>query len=184
MILGIDLAARYSAAVLLDEGGQVTHQFDSWDVTTFGFCAHVAQYANGSHMKAVIVEDLPYGINSQFMVKAPLRLQGVLAHALGPALAYTHFVMPSTWQRAMGVWKASPMDTEAVSREAGYEPPDTVSMYGPKHLNAKGKLLAVDRKKLEKVRTDYVDAYLIAEWARRTLAGNVLAGSGIQQFTI
>ncbi len=185
MILGIDLASRYSAAVLLDEGGQVTHQFDSWGGSPFGFIEHIALSVQGPRMQAVLVEDLPYGINSQFQVKAPLRLQGALAHALGPALAMTYFVMPSTWQRAMGVWKAKPEETAAMAAGLGYTAPDTVGMYGPNHLNAKGKLLAVDRHKLEKVQTDYVDAFLIARWGRSTLLNNTLDGmAGVQRFSI
>lgn len=184
MILGIDLASRYSAAVLLDEGGQVSDQFDSWDCSPFAFCERVAHTANGTRMRQVIVEDIPYGIAGQFQVKAPLRLQGVLARTLGPALDHTVFVSPSTWQRAMGVWRATPEETAAAASAFGYEAPDPVALYGRQHLNAKGKLLAVDRKKLEKVRTDYVDAFLIARWGANVLLNNTLDIPGVQKFSI
>lgn len=185
MILGIDLASRYSAAALVDEGGEVTYQFDSWGTTSFGFVEHIALMSRGHRMKAILIEDLPYGINSQYQVKAPLRLQGALAHSLGPALDITYFVMPSTWQRAMGVWKATPQEAEAAAAAYGYTAPDTVALYGPNHLNAKGKLLAVDRKKLEKVRTDYVDAFLIAKWGQAVLLNNTLDNTpGVQRFNI
>lgn len=184
MILGIDLAARYSAAAVVDAGGKVTYQFDSWGVSAFGFCEHVALMAKSERIEKVVVEDLPYGINSQFQVKAPLRLQGVLARALGLSLDKSVFVMPSTWQQPMGVWKVGPENTALMARQRGYEPPDTVALYGDALRNAKGRLLAAERKKLEKVQTDYVDAFLIAEWARIRLSFGPLEGPGIQNFSI
>lgn len=185
--IGIDLAARFSAAVVLDENGQVVVQFDSWGIDADRFAQNAA-IACALHNPAVIaVEDIPYGLSRQAQIKPPLRAQGyIISHLrLRGLLEQTFFVAPASWQRGFpGVFKGGASGALAAATELGYTAPDMLDIYcddvpplGKEHAKERTKI----RSQLKKATTDYNDAYLLAEWVRRHhQAGTLASQQGVQ----
>lgn len=179
MFLTVDLASKFSAAVLCDERGKVRWQGDSAGLSAFKWSeklaelAHDASYAEDLHL---LIEDVPYGISNQAMVKPVLRLQGILLHALGDTPSY--FINPSTWQSEYpGVGRAPRGMTKTegakyriakaaeYAKALGYEAPDLVGQW--QEQNPTLKPLVKYTAPLEKARTDYTDAFLMNDWLRR-----------------
>lgn len=196
MILAVDLAARLSAAVQRRSDGGVQRQFDSRDKSPVAFCAEIARAARSSDV--IVIEDVPYGVANQHMIKPVLRLQGVLIAALivHSAAERTVFMSPSVWMKEWpGILYAPKGMTkdagdayridqaEHYAREAGYTPPDLVAEYIAA-LPDGTKVLKKHTKPLEKSRTDYVSAYLISEFARRYTREELLAMPGVQDATL
>jgi len=171
--LGVDLAARFSAAVLLDESGKVVLQFDSWGRDAWDFCALLAGVAKKHDVRAVMLEDLPYGLSRQSQIKPPLRVQGMAIAFLDVTgmLDRTYFLDPSTWQRSFeGVWKGKAEGATTAALRYGYVAPvllteyaDDVPPLGKEHSKARSKI----RANLKKASTDYNDSFLIAEYSRQ-----------------
>jgi hypothetical protein len=169
MILSIDLASKFSA-VCVYNGRQVVEEFDSAGMSAFDFVLRVVR-AVQYNPRLIVVEDVPYGISNQSMVKPVLRLQGVLIHGLGliKALDRTVFVNPRVWQSTFeGVARGDAKDRIEAARVAalslGYSAPDLVAMY-MLTLEPGERVLKKHTAPLEKQMTDYVDAFLIAAWA-------------------
>lgn len=182
-ILTVDLASKFSAYMVTEPGGQVIVQGDSRDETAFSFVAVLRQAADGCDL--VIVEDVPYGISNQSMVKPVLRLQGALLHAFSDILDTVVFVNPSTWQRKYpGVARGDKADREEAARshaeDLGYAPPDLVQ----EHIDGLpegAKVLKKHTNPLKKAMTDYVDAFLMSDWARSfPSVDDLRAQSGVQ----
>jgi len=170
MILTVDLAAKYSAYMVMDGNLQVLCQGDSRGKSSFFFVDELLEVIGLYDPTLIIVEDVPYGISSQAMVKPVLRLQGILIHALGleNLLGLTFFVNPSTWQKnypgvARGKADERIEAARAHAERLGYLPPDLVGEYIASLPEGK-KVLKKNTDGLYKTQTDYVDAYLMADW--------------------
>lgn len=163
-VLAVDLAAKYSAACLMDDDYKVICQFDSWSNDEDVFVHKLAMYRFGEGAgtpDVMIVEDLPHGLTYTKLVKRVLRLQGRIVHAMhmyhagGRGLVV--FAAPAAWrshfkgmERGTGAGAVFP-----VSESLGYAPPD----FSERTKGQGGKSLAT------KIASDYCSAYLIARWA-------------------
>ena len=177
MILTVDLASKYSAAILRDSDGKVYHQFDSGGQSALHFADQVASAEKFYDPEVVLIEDVPYGISSQSMTKPVLRLQGAIIHAMATELDKVLWINPSTWQKAYpGVGTAPKGMAKAAgaafriqaaldhAERLGYTPPDLVAAY-IESLPEGTKVLKKHTSPLEKTMTDYVDAFLMNHWA-------------------
>lgn len=198
VVLSVDLAARLSAVVLRGTGGEVLHQFDSRTEPSLDFCQRIANGAQSASL--IVVEDVPYGVTSQAMVKPVLRLQGALIACLMArgALSRTIFMSPSTWMRdypgtqqatTKGLSKTA-ADQERIetaafhAKRAGYTPPDLVAAYITECQVAGMKVLKKDTNVLAKSMTDYVSAWLMSEFTRQFSLDQLLAMPGVQRATL
>jgi hypothetical protein len=165
MILAVDLAAKFSAGLIRGRDGQVHCEFDTLGRGPRESAMLIAETASLFGVTLILIEDVPYGISKQFMVKPVLRLQGRVIQAIEDAgLPAPYFVAPATWQRAMNVWRVSPEQTAAVAAEHGYTPPNLLETHAHE-IPEKGPERSKIRALLKKSATDYVDAYLLSEWA-------------------
>lgn len=171
-VLGVDLAARNSAAIVLRDGGLVSHgevldDLDSLRLPPLGFALGITQLGLKHDVELIVVEDVPYGISSQAMVKPVLRLQGaiILALAQEQLLTRTVFVNPATWQRAVGVYGKAKDGARALAASFGYTPPDLLTTHARDLAEVNGKERSKRRAQLKKAMTDYDDAFLLAYWA-------------------
>lgn len=169
--LSVDLAAKYSAACVLDENGKIHWEGNSGDWATVGWAAVLTQIAGAFKVDLIIVEDVPYGISSQAMTKNVLRLQGMLIAGLWRVglLEKTLWVNPSTWQkRYPGVSRGKPEErieaARAAAAQLGYFAPNLVQDYLSSVPEGKRPLQKFI-KPLEKQMTDHVDAFLMGNWA-------------------
>jgi hypothetical protein len=168
MILTLDWAAKFTAGMVRDHSGLVQHQFDSWGKDIFEFSEEVATIAAEFDVVRVVIEDVPYGIKSQFMVKPVLRAQGVLMDELNRVdmLERSFFLPPAEWQRFFGIFKGGPKAAEEKARELGYTSayrPDLLIDYAG-DIPEKGPARSKVRAQLKKAMTDYDDAFLIGQW--------------------
>lgn len=186
-ILVVDLAAKFSAGCVMGEDGKVLHEFDSRGKSAFEFTDEIVFNAWRFKVTSVVLEDVPYGISSQAMVKPVLRLQGIIIRALGDKglLQHALFLNPSTWQNTYpGVARGPAKDRVEAARQAalsaGYTPPDLVAQYVAS-LPEGTKILKKNTNPLEKVMTDYIDAFLMARWVLRQGAfGDLIKVKGVQ----
>ncbi len=159
-VLAVDLAARYSAACLLDDQ-RVIKQFDSWGQTEDAFVYHLIAFWQQPDPPAVmIVEDLPHGLSYSKLVKRVLRLQGRIVQAMHETTDGDWndivFVAPNTWRSHFDLKRGTgPTAVFAASASLGYQPPDLTE-------RAKGN---GGRTRAQKVQSDYCAAYLIGRWA-------------------
>lgn len=193
MILTVDLAAKFSAAMLRErDSGEIHHQFDSFGRTHFEFAAEVGSIARRPEVKLVVVEDVPYGISSQAMVKPVLKFQGVLLAVMHPVLDKAVFLAPATWMKMFDGVQRPPKgltksqgDAHRIMRAAqhaeahGYTPPDLVQAYIDAQPEGK-KILKKDTGPLEKAMTDYVSAFLMSEFVRSLPEEQFRALQGVQ----
>lgn len=194
----VDLAARFSAAVQRGAGGEVLHQFDSMNRSPISFCQEVAKTAFDSDL--VVIEDVPYGVSSQFMVKPVLRLQGVLLTYLTAyhVMERTVFMSPDVWMRdfpgirhatTKGLSKAASdqerIDTAAFhAQRLGYQPPPLVAEYEAQCEKIGKKILKKDTNVLRKSETDYVSAWLMSEFSLQHTYEQLVAIPGCSAATL
>src|SRR5688500_10478720 len=163
LIQAVDLAARYSASVTIDETGQVIDQFDSWRVTRQQFVSKLVEPFSDvddySEVPLVLgVEDLPHGVKFMSLIKNVCKLQGVIEEHMSwtPYLDRMMYVPPILWQTEIpGIWRKgtkAPLDVARALYD--YEPPDL----------GMNELRGADRTTARKVQTDYAAAYCIARW--------------------
>ncbi len=189
MIQSVDLAAKFSAVVLRHRSGEVYGQYDSRGMTPFQFAAKIGRTARECEM--TVVEDVPYGISSQAMVKPVLRFQGLIMLACNQTIDDLFFCAPATWMRDFdGVQRAPKGLTKseadkyriataaAHAKERGYEPPDLVQAYID--ANPEKKILKKDTSPLIKSMTDYVSAFLLSESVRLRSRDEFIALQGVQ----
>lgn len=173
MILTVDLAAKFSAVIGRERSGEIRYQFDSRDKSPFAFAAEVARRARDPEVELVVIEDVPYGISSQAMVKPVLKFQGVMIAFMHADLDKVLFLAPATWMKNYpGVQRApkglSKTESDAYrvrqaeihAAERGYSPPDLVQEYIDS-LPEGTKVLKKNTNPLEKSMTDYVSAFLM-----------------------
>ena len=191
MILSVDLAAKFSAILLLDDDGKVLWQGDSRDMSVFAFCDKIATLGNRPEVSLIVIEDVPYGTSNP-TTKSVFRIQGALINALRLVLDKVVFVNPTTWQKEFDGLRRAPkgmtgaqgaayrVEAARVAAEVnGYQPPNLVQAYIDA-LPEGTKVLKKHTSPLAKVQTDYVDAFLIAFWARSHLA-DIRTLSGVQE---
>lgn len=191
MIQTVDLASRFSACIIRSRDGEVHGQFDSRGKSPFEFAAECARWARKPEVELVVIEDVPYGISSQAMVKPVLKYQGVFIAVLHPVLEKVYFCVPSTWMKVFpGVQRAPKGLTKAASdqyrieqalqhaAELGYHPPNLVQEYIDS-LPEGTKVLKKHTAPLEKSMTDYVSAFLMNEFARRFSKEDFAALQGV-----
>lgn len=195
-VLSIDLAAKFSAAILRGAGGEVLEQFDSRNRSEADFCAEISFVAEDTDI--VVIEDVPYGISSQFMIKPVLRLQGRLISHLELSFGVpekTIFMIPSVWMkefpgvshapRGMNKSQGDKARIEAAAHyaaEGGYQPPDLVSEYVASLPEGK-RALKKDTNVLAKSMTDYVSAWLMSEYCRMHTFEQLVAMNGVERLT-
>lgn len=166
-VLAVDLAAKFSAACLMDDAYQVITQFDSWGMTESQFVYQLYetfQYEK-PYAEIMILEDLPHGLRYSTLIKTVCRLQGRIFHHFereansGDDIL---FLSPAEWRRTFDGMKrgTGPDVVVPVAAGLGYTPPDLSERAKVKG----GKAIA------RKVATDYCSAYLIARWAVNTKA--------------
>lgn len=166
-VLSVDFAARFSAGVVMDAAGVVLHEFDSWAKAPLAFVREVAEVALAHNVDRIIIEDVPYGISRQAMIKPVLRLQGMLIHELAHhnLLTATLFVNPATWQRTFeGVYGGKASGALAAAQKLGYNPPDMLERHADT-IPDSGPTRSKMREQLKKATTDYTDAFLMCKWA-------------------
>lgn len=152
-VCGVDLAARFSAFVLIGPPGHILAQAESWGVSPSAFLGRIVD-AVVEHDAVLVCEDLPPRVPWSSNVKEACRLQGRLDEKMSQRGSRTvHYYQPAAWQRFYinkhGLAKKSvPVSAwRTVAASYGYQPPNL--------MNAK-------------VESDYVDAFLIAKWASLT----------------
>lgn len=160
LILAVDLAAKYSAACLMDGQDQVVDQFDSWQLSQNLFLHQVTACAQQRKPAAVVVEDLPHGLAYTTVVKTVCRIQGRMIDKFARHDSEDDllFLAPATWRHHYAGLKrgTGPTAVVPVAAQHGYTPPD-LSLRALREKG--GKAIA------RKVATDYCSAYLIARWA-------------------
>lgn len=189
MIQSVDLASRFSAVILRDRNGEVHGQFDSREMTPFQFAARIGRTARECEM--TVVEDVPYGISNQAMVKPALRFQGFIMLACNATIDDLFFCSPSVWMKDFdGVQRAPKGLTKSQAdkyriemaakhaKELGYEPPDLVQQYID--ANPGKKILKRDTNPLEKSKTDYISAWLMSEFVRKRTREQFTSIAGVQ----
>ena len=175
-VLAVDLAAKYSAACLLNPDGQVAWQTDTWDVAERDFIRRITwfwsvpDWWNNERPEPdfLVVEDLPHRLPFSGLVRKVCRIQGRIIQAMDD-LGQLHrllFVPPAAWRKHFpGLERGTGPDAVVpVAASLGYTPPDLtdrIALAGDR---------AEHRKIARKVRTDYAAAYLIARWAADTHA--------------
>lgn len=179
LVLGVDLASRYSAAVLWDaQGGQVVTEFDSVGQDAASWVDLLCGVARGLAKPTVVVEDVPPRIQWAGPVKRVCRLQGRILQALPDTPVW--FVPPAIWQRTFeGVWRGKEDGAAAAAERLDYHPPQLV---GDPRFEPLGKTPSERKRLAKKVMSDYVDAFLIAHWAASqpdlSAVANIQRGDG------
>lgn len=177
--LTVDLASKFTAAMVTDEAGVVHREWDSRDLSAFEFAATLSQAIQQFDPAHILIEDVPYSNKfTQAMTKAVTRFQGIIIHELADHLDRVRFINPSTWQKDYpGVGRA-PKDlkgaaatkyrieaAEAAAEKLGYLPPDLVARYTAAQEPGT-RILKKHTASLTKNMTDYVDAFLMSDWLR------------------
>jgi hypothetical protein len=159
-VLAVDLAAKYSAACVMTEDGDVVEQWDSFGIAESDWVSSLVRpFLLGPAPEAIVIEDLPHRLKFSGVTKAVSRLQGRIYQRfdtveLGDAIV---FVSPATWRANYRALKrgTGPDAVVEVCAELGYTPPDvtarTKGLGGPSMAR--------------KIATDYCAAFLIARWA-------------------
>jgi hypothetical protein len=176
MLMAVDLAAKYSAACVMDDDGSIYSQFDSWSMTEDQFIWKLAEpWFMGKFVmhgqtewltgppEVLVIEDLPHmlfkgGNTNPNTLKKVCRLHGRIEEKMIQADAHDKviFLPPATWLRSYGIktMKDAAKQVQPKAEELGYVPPLDYTVY-------KG----TDRVTARKVNTDYCAAFLIARWA-------------------
>ncbi len=163
-LVGVDLAAKYSAVCWMGHLGSVLSEWDSWGSAEDTFVASiVAPFATCPVPPSVlVVEDLPHRLPFSHLVKTVCRLQGRIAHAMDAVghLDRLLFVAPAQWRaHYTGLGRGTGPDAVVpVARDNGYTAPDLT----PRIIRAGHTGIA------RKVATDYAAAFLITRWALST----------------
>lgn len=163
-LLAVDLAAKYSAACLMNSDGDVLDEWDSWQVTESQFVASLLHpFVVPPKPAVLIIEDLPHRVPFMSTTKRVCRLQGRIYERFDnlDKSELVLFVDPSTWRATypkLKVRGSGPDMVVEVAADMGYTPPD----FTERAKGNGGKTLA------KKVATDYCAAFLIAHWALRT----------------
>jgi hypothetical protein len=182
----VDLASKQSAWAVSDSSGNLLDQGDSLHFSSKQTVEEIGRLVDLYNPAILLVEDVPYGISSQAMVKPVLRLQGMLMlqiYMLSDFTGEFYFINPASWQKFFeGVARGPAAERIEAARihakRLGYEPPDLVQPYIDS-LPAGKRATKTALKPLQKTMTDYIDARLMAEYIRMH-DGNIAGLSGVQ----
>ncbi len=160
-VLAVDLAAKYSAACLMDDTYRVLKEFDSWQMTEDAFVYRLAAFwMQADPPEVMVVEELPHGLGYSGVIKTVCRLQGRIVQAMHDTIEGDWnnivFAAPAAWRTHFGLKRGT--GVEAVfdmSARLGYQPPDL-------RERAKGN---GGRTRAQKVASDYCSAFCIGHWA-------------------
>lgn len=164
IVLAVDLAAKYSAACLMDDRYEVLDQFDSWTNDEATFIHKLGMpwfYATTNAPEVMVIEDLPHGLAYTKLLKRVLRLQGRIAQTMNfyteDGMSKILFAAPMAWRSHFtGMERGTgPEAVFPASAGFGYQPPS----FAERTKGRGGKSLA------HKIESDYCSAYLIARWA-------------------
>ncbi len=160
-ILAVDLAAKYSAACLMDDDGRVEREWDSWQRSEDWWVKSLAAVFHCNAPDYCVIEDLPHGLKYNQTLKAVCRLQGRIYQEFCRYEVDNKiiFVDPATWRNTYPLLRKRGVGIEGlfqVAAGAGYTPPGDLL---DRAKGAGGKTLAT------KVGSDYCSAFLIARWA-------------------
>ena len=172
--VAVDLAARFSACVALDERGGLAEQWDSAGMGPREVAEAIRRTVDRNSLDGmpplIVIEDLPPHVPSSTVAKTVAQLQGRINQALTLAqLERTFYVPPAYWERDMGVFRQDEEVWTARAASLGYTAPDLLAERGLV-VGTRGQATAV--KEALKQQTDYVAAYLIAAWAQRSMAAD------------
>lgn len=191
-VCALDLASVHSAHVVLGAEAEFVRQESTW---TYLYSLNPRADPRDYLAKAVtdaaecyallVCEDIPPIHRFGSIEKLVCRLQGSLIEKAHLANVPLVFVMPSLWQRAMGVWRKPPTASEALAVELGYTPPDIMTRFiAEDRIPVSG---GEERRQMrdlaKKIRTDYVSAFLIGVWAQREIEQKGLSASFTQSLT-
>lgn len=159
IVLAVDLAAKYSAACLMDHHARVLAEADSWGVSENDFLDELeALWIHSDDPALMAVEDLPHRLPFASLVKRVCRIQGRIVERMDVvnALDALLFVPPGEWRKAYpGLKRGTGPDAVVdVAAAFGYTAPDFTARITK----------AGDRAIARKVATDHCAAYLIARW--------------------
>lgn len=159
MILAVDLAAKFSAACLMDPKGSVTSEWHSWGLSEVEWVNSLV--ANSKFADIVLIEDVPFSLRISKTVRDVYRLQGRIIENMEQNMLHTGklvFIPPNLWQNYFKPDGMKSGDKKAAKRIAeekyGYVPPELL------HKGLHGK----DRTHARKSMEDHVDAFLIARF--------------------
>jgi len=167
----IDLAAKFSAGVVMKRTkgvDKVLHQFDSWGKSQKEFVAESIDAAKRYKVDVFGLEDVPYGLSKQFMIKPALRLQGRFIEAIenNGLEDITVFINPATWQRTFdGVYGGGKDGAEKAALGFGYVAPNMLEVHDAE-IPPSGKERTAVRQQLKKATTDYNDAFLMGKFVQ------------------
>lgn len=162
-IVAVDLAAKFSAACVMQPDGSVAEQWDSWNRSERSWVGSLLtpfMYPDAVP-DALIVEDLPHRLPHTGTVKAVSRLQGRIYERFDRVdlVAKIVFVAPATWRNTFPLLRKKGLGPSAVistAKALGYEPPADLWVRA-KNNGGKGRA--------DKVASDYCSAFLIGRWA-------------------
>lgn len=163
-VVGVDLAAKYSAVCWMGHLGSVIEQWDTWGRTEQAFInLLVAPFRHCPVPPAVLaIEDLPHRLPFASLVKNVCRLQGRIVQAMDDIgmLERVLFVPPAEWRKTFpGLERGTGPDAVIpVASRQGYTPPDLSD-----RIRRSGHITIA-----RKVASDYCAAFLIARWALST----------------
>lgn len=191
----VDLAARFSAVVLRDEGGEVLDQWDSRGLSAFQFAAKIARTSLDPECEYTVCEDVPHGIKSLAMTKPVIRLQGAIMMASWKTIERLWFMQPSTWMtqfpgvqrvpkeiaKGMTKTQSDKWRIECARQHAerlGYEAPDLLSQWIADNPDVKP--LKKNTGDLDKSKSDYVSAWLMSEFLQAYHLQDLPSITGVQ----
>lgn len=191
----VDLASRFSAVVLRDEGGEVVDQWDSRGMSAFSFAAKIARISLDPECEYTVCEDVPHGVKSLFMTKPVTRLQGCIMMASWKTIDRLYFMQPATWMQQFPGVQRVPADVgkgmtkaqkdkwriakaEEHARALGYEAPDLLAQWIADNPGVKP--LKKNTGDLDKSRSDYVSAWLMSEFLRAYHEQDLAGITGIE----
>lgn len=167
--LGVDLASRYSAAMLLDSAGSTSGYVQDFGAASKPFdpWAHADAVNNFWHMiqcdiwdvdkdeLVIVVEDLSQGMVDP---RPALIIQGMFIHDMKRDEFWGNKVLPTKWQKHFGYNKKLHGNTKAWAKKFakdtfGYEVQPHKTIHGPAR---KGLI-------------DLTDAYLLSKYASEAL---------------
>ncbi len=169
-VLAVDLAAKYSAAMLMTGDRTVHHAWDSWQMSetvwieTLAACFMPDHWDGLVEPAVAVIEDLPHRLPHTTTTKAVGRLQGRIYDRFEQAglASKIVFLDPATWRNTHKTLRGKNLGPVAVIETAanfGYEPP-----WEELHRRAKGN---GGKTRAAKVASDYCSAFLIGQWAHK-----------------
>lgn len=175
--MALDLASVNSAHVVLDAEALVVGQGSPWHYARKpmdhqrAYLTSVVSAAIYNHA-LLVIEDMPAGMKRfDTITKNAARLQGMVEEKCRNGGQPFVYVMPSLWQRTLGVWKMTLPQQEKIAIEWGFTPPDVLAEWEAEgQIPPKGNPLRdAARTKAKKIRSDFVSAYLIGVWAQHEI---------------